>query len=75
MEEISSFAVRPVDGGLPRVELICDGKPTGTLIDGVSLEKQFSVAAGYLIGRDAHIRDHLELGAPLRIGDSKECSQ
>jgi len=47
--EITHFAVNPIKGELPRSALLFDGKDTGIVVDGLMLEKQIQLSAGYLL--------------------------
>lgn len=49
MCEIGFFSLKPQMTELPCAELLFQNKETGTIVDGVVLEKQFAVQGGYLL--------------------------
>ena len=49
VKPIDGFSVAPLEGERPRSELLWEGKPTAVRVDGVTLQHQVEVAAGYLL--------------------------
>jgi hypothetical protein len=47
--EINLFSLKPIEGNEWQSELLFEGQPTGLVIDGVYLEKQYRLRSGYLL--------------------------
>jgi hypothetical protein len=44
-----SFSLKKIEGELPRSELLRDGSATGLIVDGIDLNRQYQVEAGFLL--------------------------
>lgn len=49
VKPVDGFSVVPVEGDMPRSELLWEGQPTSVRVDGVTLEEQVHLPAGYLL--------------------------